>query len=75
MSKEVGKLQEAFSHDHMDELSRVVHNLRGSSGNAGLVRVFELSGVLEEAIVAQRRDDIETLIKQITEIVPDHISE
>jgi signal transduction histidine kinase/CheY-like chemotaxis protein/HPt (histidine-containing phosphotransfer) domain-containing protein len=70
VSKEVSKLQEAFSHNHMDELARVVHNLKGTSGNAGFVRLFELSGVLEEAIIAQRRDDIEALIEQITDIIP-----
>jgi len=70
VSEEVSKLQEAFSHNHMDELARVVHNLKGSSGNAGFVRLFELSGVLEEAIIARRREDIQALIEQITEIIP-----
>ncbi|MBF0423017.1 MAG: response regulator [Magnetococcales bacterium] len=58
----VDRLRQALVQGQTATAAGQLHRLRGGAGNLGLTRIVELAGAAEKAILAQRTDQVTTLL-------------
>ena len=61
----IESIRQAIGRDEMELAKRLAHTLKGVSGNIGAARIFEQATKLDEAIKAEERKSIQTIMKKM----------
>lgn len=74
ITKEKENMKKYMSLGKFDELSRVIHNIKGVSGNYRALNIFEVSRIIDEKLKQKDNKNLHYYIIALSELIEESIS-
>lgn len=74
ITKEKENMESYISLGKIDELSKVIHNIKGVSGNYRALNIFEVSKKIDEKLKQKDNENLHYYIIALSEIIEESIS-